>query len=115
MKDEFCMRTAPIWQLLGYALYALKIIIPLLVIIFGIIGFARAIMGDEKGLISAAIGFGKKIILAICIFFVPTFVSVVMTIVGVKLNSQECQTCLLKPNSADCIDAKAKAKALLNN
>ncbi len=43
IENDFCLRTSAIWQFVGYGLFALKILVPLIIIIFGIVDFAKAI------------------------------------------------------------------------
>ena len=44
---DFCVQSSAIWQLFGYILLALKIIIPVVIIVFGTIDFAKAIIDDK--------------------------------------------------------------------
>ena len=70
---NFCGRTAPIWQFVGYFLVALKIVIPLIIIVLGVIDFATAVVSsDDKAISSATKGLFKRLIVGVVIFFIPT-------------------------------------------
>lgn len=104
---EFCLRSSAIWQFVGYGLYALKIIIPLIIIIFGIIDFVKAMMSnDDNGIKKAAVSLLKRTIAGIAIFFIPTVVTVIFNLIenftGGLDGIEECKTCLLSPTSDKC-------------
>ena len=97
---NFCGRTAPIWQFIGYFLFALKIVVPLLIIVLGIVDFAKAIASsDDKAISKAAKSLLMRIIAAICIFFIPTIVSFVINLVDGTLgaNYEICANCISNP------------------
>lgn len=47
MEDNFCLKTSGMWQLAGYVLFAIKIIVPLIIIVLGIIDFAKASLSSD--------------------------------------------------------------------
>ena len=119
MEMTFCEDTAPIWRFVGYILFALKIIIPVVIIILGIMDFANAMIAkDEKAITNAAKSVGKRLILGIAIYFVPLLVSYIFSLIGdaspyiEKIES--CEVCLLNPRSDDCRKAVNKANTSVN-
>lgn len=118
-SDTFCTRTSSAWQLVGYGLYALKVIIPVVIIILGVVDFAKAsVQSDEKGIQKAGISLVQRLIFGIAIFFVPTLISLVAGIVSDMANAREkvagCEACLLRPTSQKCKNIKTAAKNLQN-
>lgn len=106
-NPQFCVRTSAIWQFAGYGLFALKILVPLIIIAFGIIDFSKAVMsGDDKGIKSAAASLFRRLVVGIAIFFVPTIIHVVFGLIddvtGNLDEVESCETCLLSPTSAAC-------------
>lgn len=105
---KFCERTAPIWQFVGYGIIALKILVPLVVIILGIIDLAKAIVNsDDKAISKAVKSLAMRFLTGVVIFFVPTLVDVVFGFLkdftGDSLNNiGVCETCLLNANSSEC-------------
>lgn len=101
---KFCEGTASIWQLVGYALLILKIVIPIILIILGMIDFGKAaISSDDKMIKDAAVSFFKRAIAAIAIFFVPTIIQVGFNLIAgisdtVKNDLDNCVACITNPN-----------------
>jgi large-conductance mechanosensitive channel len=113
---DFCVQTAAIWQLLGYAILALKIIVPVILIILGSIDFAKAVINAKDDSLSKAAGmFLRRILIGIFIFFIPTIVSVIFNSIASASESlqagEACNTCLNNPRNSACDGYKATAKA----
>ncbi len=111
---NFCVQTSAIWQYIGYLLIVVKILIPLVIIILGIIDFVKSITTiDPKGLVKAIISLVKRVIMGVLIFILPSLVSYVFSLVGESSEyvsrGEACQVCLLKPNSDSCQNYKATA------
>ena len=106
IENDFCLRTSAIWQFVGYGLFALKIAIPLIIIIFGIIDFAKAVASsDDKAIKNASMSLFRRLLVGICIFFVPTIVAVVFNLIDNVADLDgltECEECLFNPTSATC-------------
>lgn len=110
MVDNFCVKTASIWQFVGYGLFALKILIPVVIIVFGIIDFSKAVVSsDEKAVSKAATSLVQRFILGLVVFFIPTIVSVIIGLVtdvtNTKKSIEACEKCLLDP-LGKCDDLK---------
>lgn len=117
MQDNFCLKTSAIWQFVGYGLYALKILVPLIIIILGVIDFSKATLSsDDKAISKAATTLIQRLILGIAIFLIPTIVNLVLNLVKESVevvgNTGACYTCLLDPNSSECDSYKKEAEAL---
>lgn len=101
---DFCYKTANIWQIIGYVFLILKIIIPLILIILGIIDVGKAVISsDEKIIKDGVFSLLKRIIAGIIIFFIPTIIRVIFSFVaGFNEEIQEdfgnCFDCLTNPN-----------------
>ena len=105
---EFCASTAVIWQIVGWVFLVLKILIPLLLIILGVLDFSKAVMASKDDEIKkAAKSLGMRAISAVIIFFIPTIVSIIMGIIvdfkdsGAKADYEVCKTCILNPSKCD--------------
>lgn len=98
----FCYKTASIWQLIGYAFLVLKIVVPLIIIILGIVSLSQAIISnDEKQINKMAISLIKKIVLGAFIFFIPLIVSAMFSLLGLfidfKSDFLNCLNCITAP------------------
>ncbi len=103
-----CTDLVNVWKLIGNILLIFKIVIPVLIIIFGAIDFGKAVVASKPDEIKNA---GKSLMLralaGILVFFVPTIVGFIFTLVGewndsVKEDYKTCGACITSPNSADC-------------
>ena len=112
---DFCVQSSAIWQLFGYILLSLKIIIPVVIIVFGTIDFAKAII-DEKdnNLSKATTTLIRRICLGIFIFFIPTIVSAIFGLMAQASEALEagkaCNACLNNPTGDNCSKYKNQAK-----
>lgn len=105
---DFCASTASIWQIVGWVFLIVKIIIPILLIIFGVKDFAQAVVSSKDDDIKkAAKALMTRGIAGVVIFFVPTIVSLIMGLIvdftssGAKDDFDICQSCMLTPSSCD--------------
>ncbi len=95
------------FQVIGYILFILKILVPIIIIILGIIEFGKAALsGDEKANTTSFKTLMMKIITGIMIFFIPTVLDFALSMVqGTKDTASKyegCTTCMLDPFSEDC-------------
>ena len=78
---NFCTKTKSIWVLVGRILGIFKIVIPLLVIIFGMIDLGKAVVASKDDEIKkAAKSLGFRALAGILIFFIPTLVGFCFTL-----------------------------------
>ena len=107
----FCKDTKPIWVLVGKILWIFKIVIPILVIIFGMVDLGKAVVASKDDEIKkAAKSLMFRALAGILIFFIPTIIMFVFRIIS-EFNTIEqdlqfdvCEACILKPNSSKCTD-----------
>ena len=97
--QSFCEDTASIWGLLGYVVMVIKIVIPLLLIILGMIDLGKAVVAsDDKAINKSVNTLIQRFVAAIIMFFVPTIVSAIFNATtnnGVtKKSNNICVQCL---------------------
>ena len=100
----FCEDTSAIWKLVGQILYIFKIVIPILVFIFGMIDLGKAVVASKDDEIKkAAKQLGMRIIAGIVIFFIPTIIGFAFTLADgftdVESDYKHCSDCITKPGS----------------
>ena len=93
------------FRLVGYAFIIIKILIPLLLIIFGAIDMGKAVVaGDEKAIKNASSMLMTRAIAGVIIFFIPTIIDFAAGLVADwtnrKTEFKNCQTCIF--NTDDC-------------
>ena len=115
MDQNFCIRTSGIWQLVGYALFAIKIILPLVIIVLGVVELSKCVVsGKEDEIKKSFTVLLKKLILAIAIFFIPTITNLVFGLVKsaneTMIYAEGCLSCVLRPLHDNCTSAVETAK-----
>ena len=112
---NFCTQTKPIWVLVGKILGIFKIVIPILVIIFGIIDIGKSVTSQKpeditKSFKSLAFRLGA----ALAIFFIPTIVGYGIRLANafnqVDADYKICAACIENGNGPDCSNAVAGSK-----
>ena len=103
----FCAQTSSFWQLVGYFLLVVKIVIPVALIIIGIITLGKAVISsDEKDTKKGINSLIKKFLVAAVIFFVPNIITALFSVVSnfndVKDDYIVCNKCMSHPNSDFC-------------
>lgn len=104
----FCSDARDIFYTIGMFMLVFKIVIPVLLIVFGMIDLGKAVISsDDKAVSKAAKSLLNRVIAGICIFFVPTIVSILFKMVGsfgeVKDQFDICANCISNPtNSNKC-------------
>lgn len=89
----------------GYALIAVKIIVPLLIIIFGMIDFTKAILASNDDQIKkSTTSLVKRGIAGVIIFFIPTLINTAFDMMYEHTDTnlskyQTCWDCLLDVSS----------------
>lgn len=91
-----------IMGLIGWVVWGIKVIVPIILIIVGMLDMAKAVNSkSEDDIKKAQNALIKKAIAAVIVFLVPTLVGLIMGVIGAE-NYKGCLTCVNKPSSADC-------------
>ena len=107
---NFCEKTANVWQLVGTLLLIFKIAIPLILIILGMFDLGKAVISQKEDQVSeSAKKFAIRIVSAVVIYFIPTIIGFVLTLVksfqdnpDLKKDYDICKTCLVSPRGKKC-------------
>ncbi len=111
----FCQETAVLWQFVGIALLVIKIVIPIVLIILGMVDLGKAVVSSEdKAVSKSATKLLWRVISAVIIFFVPTIVSAIFALIGsfneeVRADYDICRECIEHPNKDANIDKSCKS------
>lgn len=104
---SFCYKTAPVWLLLGRLFFILKIVIPLIIIIIGIVDFSKAAFtGEEKEVKKSINMLLKRFIIGVVIFLIPTVIRILFDLVAgfsdeMKKDAGNCMVCITSPKDCD--------------
>ena len=108
LLDVTCMEgvvfNEKIPQIVSLLINLIKVGVPVLLIIFGMVDLGKAVIAsDDKAVSKAAKSLLNRVIAGICIFFVPLIVSIVFKMVGsfgeVKDQFDVCANCIASPTT----------------
>ncbi len=111
----FCYNTASLWQFVGIALLVIKIVIPIVLIILGMVDLGKAVISSEdKAVNKAATKLLWRIVSAVVIFFIPTIVSAIFALIGsfneeVRADYDICRECIEHPNKSGDVSGSCKS------
>lgn len=101
-KLNFCQQEGVLtaFRIGGIALYIAKILIPILIIIFGTIDLSKAILaGNSETIGKQVVLLVKRVIAGVVVFFIPTILSAAFSLVDgyskVENGFGKCMNCLL--------------------
>lgn len=102
---NFCSDAREILQFVGTILFIFKILIPVLLIIWGSLDLGKAVVAQNEDEIKKATGIlVKRVVFAIIIFFIPNIISLVFNLVGSFKNDADiqaeyrvCSSCIVSP------------------
>lgn len=99
---HICSDLREIWQVIGWVLTVFKIVIPILIIVFGMIDLGKAVVASKDDEIKKAIkSLAMRAIAGVIIFFIPTLVGAIFGMIDsfsdVKGEYKVCQTCITNP------------------
>ena len=108
---KFCTNAGSIWYTIGMFMLVFKVVIPVLLIVFGMIDLGKAVISsDDKAVSKAAKTLLNRVIAGVCIFFIPTIVGLVFKMVGafgeVEDEYDYCAACVSNPTGSDCSKIK---------
>ncbi len=98
----FCTQTADILNFVGWVITLIKIAMPILIIVFGILDFGKAVVGaDEKVIKKSVTTLGIRVVAGLVIFFIPSIIIWLFGLVNaygkMVTDFSVCQTCLIAP------------------
>ncbi len=114
MAPSICSKLAEIWQIIGWVLWVFKIAVPIIIIAFGMIDLGKAVVASKDEEIKKSVkSLVMRCIAGIVIFFIPTIVGAIFSLVNefnenkeYKAEYDKCRVCITKPGSCDLSQAK---------
>ena len=93
-----------VFKIIGYALFVIKILVPIALIIFGSLDFFKVVIGNNADDMSKAVkSLIQRGIIALLVFLAPGLIRYFVGLIGNSITSDDsyfknCNTCLLKPD-----------------
>ena len=102
---KVCSDLQEVWQIVGWILWVFKIVIPIIIIIFGMIDLGKAVVASKDDEIKKSIrSLALRALAGIVIFFIPTIVNLVFMLVDdwnkYSTDYSKCSRCISNPG--DC-------------
>ncbi len=104
MVPSICSELWEVWQIIGWVLFVFKIVIPLIIILFGVIDLGKAVVASKDDEIKKSVkSLAMRAVAGIVIFFVPIIVGAVFSLVTefteepYKTEYGICATCISHP------------------
>ena len=96
-----CTDLQPVLRLVGIVVFGIKVVVPIILIVVGMIDMAKAVTEkDENKIKDAQHKLIKKAIAAVLVFLIVTIVGVLMRLIGAD-DYSKCMTCINNPFSCD--------------
>ena len=96
---EVCSGLAPVLRIVGIVVWGIKVGVPIILIVVGMIDLARAVTEKSDDKIKEAQNkLIKRAIAAVLVFLVVSFVGILMELIGAS-DYQDCMKCINKPFS----------------
>lgn len=108
--EHFCKgNVVRVFNMLGWLFFVVKIVIPLILVVFGCIDFAKAVLSNKDDDIKkSAKSLIIRVIAGIVIFLIPSVINMVINLIGDRADGvyrgtfADCTSCMLKPNQEMC-------------
>ena len=114
--DNFCADTIIIWRVIGEIIHVIRLVIPVIIVIFGTFDLGRSVIaGEDKEIKKSQKLFIKRLIYGVLIFFLPMIVKAVFSLFdGNYLNSESkvCYECATNVRGSYC--EKYKSNYIIN-
>ena len=96
---QLCAQMEPILKIVGIVVWGIKVIVPIILIVVGMLDLAKAVGEKDEGKIKEAQNrLIKRAIAAVLVFLVVTFVALLMGIIG-GTDYEDCMYCVNHPFS----------------
>ena len=95
--EDICGGLGPVLRIVGIVVWGIKVVVPIILIVVGMMDLAKAVTEKSDDKIKAAQnGLIKKAIAAVLVFFVITIVTLLMTLIG-DSSYTKCMKCINNP------------------
>ena len=100
--EALCTDLAPVLRLVGIVVKGIQIVVPIILIIIGMLDFAKAVTEkDDSKIKDAEKKLINRAIAAVLVFTVIFLVSILMKLIGSD-DYKDCMTCITSPFSEEC-------------
>ena len=85
---QICTDLKELLNIVGYVIIAFKIIIPILLVVYGMLDVGKAVVGAKDDEIKKSLkSFAMRAAAAVVIFFIPSIVGLLLSVIDASTNS----------------------------
>jgi len=96
--EELCNELEPVLRIVGIVLLGIRIVVPILLIVMGMLDFAKAVTEkDEKNMKEAQSKLVKRAVAAVAVFLITSIVPPIITLLTGDSDYKGCMNCIEKP------------------
>jgi len=106
--NDFCSSMSGLLKIIGIVLWIFKVVIPIIIVIYGMIDLGKAVMASKDDEIKKALKqLMYRLAAGVLIFFIPTFIMFIFELISDFNNIMTatefdvCKTCILNPGECD--------------
>lgn len=107
MAIDICQNTVNAWRIVGYFITIIKIIVPIVIIVTGVVPIFNVIVkGSAEEMSKSIITFGKKLAAGIIVFYVPYIITSSVNILTSAKEDDDifiCTSCFNEPSGEACV------------
>ena len=94
---DLCKQIEPILRLVGIVVFGIKVVVPIMLIVVGMLDLAKAVTEkNEDNIKKAQQALIKKAIAAVIVFLIVTIVALLMNLIGNR-DYEKCMDCINDP------------------
>ena len=92
--SSFCTDTIVIWRGIGEIIHIIRLVIPVIIVIFGTFDLGRSVIaGEDKEIKKAQKMFIKRLVYGVLIFFLPMIIKAVFSLFDENYLDSESKVC----------------------
>lgn len=92
--DNFCTDTIVIWRGIGEIIHVIRLVIPVIIVIFGTFDLGRSVIaGEDKEIKKSQKMFIKRLVYGVLIFFLPVLIKAVFSLFDENYLNSESKVC----------------------
>ena len=97
---DYCTELSRVWTIAGYVIFAIKVFVPILLIVMSMIELTKAIASEKD--IKPFDVIKNKVISALAVFLVAQIFTMLINVIGSDTSWEECAKCTAHPFNSDC-------------
>ena len=98
---DYCAELSSVWTIAGYVIFAIKVFVPVILIIMSMIELVKAITAEKD--IKPFDVIKNKVIAALAVFLVAQIFTILINVIGSDTSWEACAKCTAHPFDSSCV------------